>query len=490
MKKSGFMFISSLLMWTVTAYASQPTPPQLSLNFDSKVKDECKKIKGVGTAETGNALKVMASWEKVKNVEGYRLFYATYPNFFGRINRLDLGPETLCISTTLQNGEGYYVAVQAYNKEGTSEFSNVEHFLLDRKIVALLPLTGAGNNEGNSIKAGLEKAINDNIWAKHEQQVRWVVVDTRSDFELLKTLYYGSTTTDMAWSGYLNDPNVLAIVTSSTSNSVTLISRNLENHPLIIAGSATSTILQGIDGLLTLPPSNKIQAETVYKKLSEDAKRYVVVLDSNIRIVVYSFDLYFQLLQEAFDREVIGRKLTPRLMGTLVFNGSNAETVVTTLKKLGAETVFYMGRSAYFKMLYDQCQALLGARQCPSTWIGANGIYDYENFKDSQMMVVTPSGEDTTQNIVAYSGQGYDAVGFLTKVIDGVLDDSKELTRENILEKAKETTYEGCTGDKGFSVEETKTGQYEILKVGKEHWEKVEINSNSPTSLPKKCGLP
>jgi len=98
-------------------------------------------------------------------------------------------------------------------------------------------------------------------------------------------------------------------------------------------------------------------------------------------------------------------------------------------------------------------------------------------------MVVTPSGEDTNQDIVAYDNQGYDAVGFLAEVIKGLNNSNLELSRENVLEQAKKTTYEGRTGCKRFLEERTnKIGQYEILKVGENGWEKVKINSNPSTS--------
>jgi len=73
-----------------------------------------------------NNLDVNVSWTPVEGASGYELFYAPYP-YVDYINSIDMGNKT-SLSLTLWEGATYYSAIKAYNLDGSSDYSNIEHF--------------------------------------------------------------------------------------------------------------------------------------------------------------------------------------------------------------------------------------------------------------------------------------------------------------------------------------------------------------------------
>lgn len=82
------------------------------------------------TVSTSGAT-VTVSWNAVANANGYMLSYAPYP-YTGpdSIASVDMGTQT-GISVNLWGGAAFYVAVQAYNFIGDSNYSNIEYFIID-----------------------------------------------------------------------------------------------------------------------------------------------------------------------------------------------------------------------------------------------------------------------------------------------------------------------------------------------------------------------
>lgn len=83
----------------------------------------------ITVATSGTA--VTLSWNAVANANGYMLRYAPYP-YVGpeTIGSLDMGTQT-SVSFDLWRGAAFYVAVQAYNTHGDSDYSNGEYFIID-----------------------------------------------------------------------------------------------------------------------------------------------------------------------------------------------------------------------------------------------------------------------------------------------------------------------------------------------------------------------
>ncbi|MGE0083981.1 MAG: cohesin domain-containing protein [Desulfococcaceae bacterium] len=71
---------------------------------------------------------VSLSWPEVKGAEGYILYYAPYPSA-SSVFSADLGNLT-SLSGEMAPGSAFYLAVQAYDSEGRSGFSNVEYFVI------------------------------------------------------------------------------------------------------------------------------------------------------------------------------------------------------------------------------------------------------------------------------------------------------------------------------------------------------------------------
>ncbi|MBF0230573.1 MAG: hypothetical protein HQK63_13470, partial [Desulfamplus sp.] len=72
---------------------------------------------------------VTVSWSEVPNADGYRLFYAPYPNPEpSDIGEIDMGNQREI--TFDGKGFAFYGAVKAYNSNGLSGWSNVEFFNL------------------------------------------------------------------------------------------------------------------------------------------------------------------------------------------------------------------------------------------------------------------------------------------------------------------------------------------------------------------------
>lgn len=109
MKFMSPLFALALLGFSLQAVAT-PTPPTLTHSV--------------------NGLTVTASWTAVPGATNYKLSYAPIP-YTGpeSIASLEVGNLT-SFSATLWEGASFYIAVQAGDDEGFSEYSNIDSFTL------------------------------------------------------------------------------------------------------------------------------------------------------------------------------------------------------------------------------------------------------------------------------------------------------------------------------------------------------------------------
>jgi hypothetical protein len=88
-------------------FASKPTPPTVKI--------------------TVNGNTVTAAWSAVSNASRYTLFYAPYPDI-SYIASADMGTKN-SFAVTFAQDAAYYVAIKSVNNEGSSDYSNIEHFI-------------------------------------------------------------------------------------------------------------------------------------------------------------------------------------------------------------------------------------------------------------------------------------------------------------------------------------------------------------------------
>jgi len=79
------------------------------------------------SVETDNR-NVTASWSSTDNPEGYILLLAPYPDAT-TLYEVDMGSQTT-ITAELWDSAAFYIAIQAYDSTGKSDFSNVEYFII------------------------------------------------------------------------------------------------------------------------------------------------------------------------------------------------------------------------------------------------------------------------------------------------------------------------------------------------------------------------
>lgn len=77
---------------------------------------------------TTEGMSVSVSWNSVADAEGYILFYAPYPDA-SYVGSIDMGNHT-SLSVDLWPGAAFYLAAQAYNSEGNSNYSNIGYFII------------------------------------------------------------------------------------------------------------------------------------------------------------------------------------------------------------------------------------------------------------------------------------------------------------------------------------------------------------------------
>lgn len=102
------IFALLLVLMTYKSVATTPDAPALQLST--------------------NNFNVSIVWNLVNQALGYKLYYAPYPQA-KPINHFDMGTQHN-VSIDLPSTAAFYVAVTAYNAEGESPPSNIEHFTL------------------------------------------------------------------------------------------------------------------------------------------------------------------------------------------------------------------------------------------------------------------------------------------------------------------------------------------------------------------------
>ncbi|EIJ43694.1 hypothetical protein BegalDRAFT_2861 [Beggiatoa alba B18LD] len=429
------------------------------------------------TAEK-QGLGIHLSWTAVENATGYQLIYANSPDFRTGAQTLDVGTQTQ-ISADLPNNTTLFIGVKAYNTETSSEISNIEYFRLNKRIVAIFP--PATNASHESLTNGVNRAFTD--FSNKLQGLGLETVYWQSDLQQLGTLLQGQPKAEGAETrrGYLDDEDILAFLTTATAPTLTVSNIATENPALLVSIRGTASLLTSYDNVLLLSPTNTTQAKKIYQLVDEVAQqkqglfRYVTIIDDNLPTsTIYSFDLYLNLLRNAFNTEsqleqtdgIVNDNIAPlaQLVTTLTFDGTseNAQLIDTVLDVIQADAVIYLG--GQFPALY--------AQHPEGRWLLSDSTnYNAQTFQSSDVALLLP--QTAHEQNTSLSDYTYDAVGELSTIIHKI--PAKSLNRSNIITGAtalKAEGYQGITGEKRYTNGDP-AGDYDLFRPLSTGWEKV-----------------
>lgn len=108
MKRVFYLFVMLVSFLMTTSIYAVPSAP--TMNYST------------------NNVNVTVQWSSSPGATGYILNYATYP-FTGQIDTLDVQNKT-SFSIDLWDGASFYIAVQSYDSDGSSGYSNIGHFTI------------------------------------------------------------------------------------------------------------------------------------------------------------------------------------------------------------------------------------------------------------------------------------------------------------------------------------------------------------------------
>jgi hypothetical protein len=433
------------LMASPSSHALPPEAPRLSLER--------------------SGLTIRLDWGDDTTATGYRLHYAPYPamNAHGSLDLGGGGESASEAAFELWNGAAFLVWLTAYNADGESRYSNIEHFVMDHKVLAFLPNT----EMGQQLQAGLQEAFTGISAARLET----LFVDP-NDSTALETLFFGGENTP----GYAKDPNVLAVVTATTAQTLALTyNRELDSPPLVISATGTSTQLLTVDNVVRMAADNIQQGKLLADALKDYAAaqqkhvKYAILLNLEPGSTIYSFDLYDQALLYELEQFAaleptggLGADGQPvlysQLVGSFSHDGTAAgmDAALATLDILQPDVVLHIGYAQYLPALI--------AKRPGFFWIGSDSTsYAYETYKGKNVAVVSMSG--------ALRDYGYDAGGFLKEVMEVV--SGSRMSRPGILQAALNLgiRYPGRTGVKGYGLESP--GNFDLLMPGADGWVKI-----------------
>jgi len=446
---SALLYLGCSLMGQ--GYASPPASPT-----ETKLIWESVQQNSDGTGTQG----VKLQWNDDSNATGYFLLYADYnlgfPNADGW-NIVDLGKIT-SFSAVLPVGAAYWASIQAYNADGRSAISNIHPVIVKPIIIPTPRIVALVNRdtEREGLLAGFKQ------FGKQFGDVSFDVVQSDTPGALAYN--------------YLKDPNLAALITTGTNDTLLATQSQSKQQPLVVAITATSNILKERNNVLLMLPSNSKQAQAMYEFLKKSVtknnrmERYAVVMEESMDIAVYSFDLYLSLLKQAFDIEspIASSGSTEsfsQLVGSFNFNGDStqAKMIADSLAELKPDVVLYFGLATNFSLLYDQAPG--------QKWLCSDGVYDLilQGFQsDSVKIIIEGSPDEETGQGTYYSA--YDAVGVLGQILSSL---EVPLTRQSVLEAARRMSpYKGVSGIKTFT-ETDQTGWFDILASTPSGWVRV-----------------
>jgi hypothetical protein len=355
----------------------------------------------------------------------------------------------------------YFVGISAYN--GTQEsLMSLRAYQDQRRVVALIHQAV----EKQGLQDGLKR------FQKSWQGIPLDIVTWDSAATLMAQVE-GEMRTQNSRRGLLHDPEILALITTTTESTQQVLQNQAARQLLTVAMSAPSTLLQEYQNLIQIPASHAKQARTLHNFLQQRAhtgrqmNRYVILIEAETKKLPQYFDLYLNVLKTAFEVETVvplsaANQPFSQLLATLSLDGeASLQRIVSTVNFLKPDTVLYLGSAERFRQLYPNLSVpywLLGD-SCDSL------MQLDETFNAVTVATLGSPGQIAGQNVYF---SAYDTVGLLGHVFENI----DNLSRATVLKGAQQlekTPYFGITGRKSLS-ETDETGWYDLFNFTQEGW--------------------
>jgi hypothetical protein len=401
---------------------------------------------------------LLLSWEAVPEAVGYRIRYG---------NQADLSRSAVIeirdtqYQLRLNPQQMYFVGISAYN--GTQEsLMSLRAYQDQRRVVALIHQAV----EKQGLQDGLKR------FQKSWQGIPLDIVTWDSAATLMAQVE-GEMRTQNSRRGLLHDPEILALITTTTESTQQVLQNQAARQLLTVAMSAPSTLLQEYQNLIQIPASHAKQARTLHNFLQQRAhtgqqmNRYVILIEAETKKLPQYFDLYLNVLKTAFEVETAvplsaANQPFSQLLATLSLDGeASLQRIVSTVNFLKPDTVLYLGSAERFRQLYPNLSVpywLLGD-SCDSL------MQLDETFNAVTVATLGSPGQIAGQNVYF---SAYDTVGLLGHVFENI----DNLSRATVLKGAQQlekTPYFGITGRKSLS-ETDETGWYDLFNFTQEGW--------------------
>lgn len=398
------------------------------------------------------------NWKAVPAATRYRIRYGNQADL-SRSAVIEIHDTQYRLQLPLQ--QNYFVGVSAYDETQESLMS-LRAYQNQQRVVALLQQ----EVEKQGLQDGLQR------FQKYWQHVPLEIV-TWDTTDNLTAQLEGKSSTSGSQQGLLNDPDVLAIVTTTTASTQQVLQNQASQKILTIAMSAPATVLKEYQNLIQIPASHYKQAQTLHHFLQQRAQtrqqmnRYVILLEAEAKKLPQYFDLYLNVLKTAFETETaapLENQPFSQLLATLSLDGAESlQRITQTLNFLKPDMVLYLGSVERFRELYSNLSI--------SYWLLSDScdqlVQQNETFNAVTVATLGSPGQVLGQNLYF---SAYDTVGLLGQVLNNL----DNLNRTTVLQAAHlldKTPYFGITGRKSFS-ETDETGWYDLFTFTQEGWQR------------------
>ena len=268
--------------------------------------------------------------------------------------------------------------------------------------------------------------------------------------------------------GRTQQQDVLAVVCQTSSNCAPALEESAAKDLLIIAVTASSTLLSEGHNIWRMAPSNKLQAKAIYAEMKAEIgqERFAVVYEPEN----YGLDLYVTVMGD-YATNTVSQTAGPELVGAIPLHDNinldasqksvKADTVKTLLGRFadtGVQAVAYLGFDDGFKALTDE--SVGGNPDVVEYWYTGDGVHASSVKAFPNLRLVEPYyPSNSDEHVPANYYYAYDTGTLLLKTIaklaeSGLGTDPERTAFMAIAKTIQLTADEAKTGQKAFTTAE------------------------------------